>query len=100
MGAWPGSICCLGGRKGNHKWQQQKGKTIFINTSLQCGREKLPTYCCVSENGSITAELLDGMLKHMDDSGIFPQNNGPPNLFLILDGLETVVSKAVDVLQT
>jgi hypothetical protein len=39
----------------------------------------------VSENGSITAELLVGMLKHMDDSGIFPRNNGPPP-FLILDG--------------
>ena len=45
----------------------------------------LPTYCCASENGSITAELLVGMLAHMDKTGIFARDTGPPP-FLILDG--------------
>jgi len=29
------------------------------------------TYCCASENGSITAKLLVGILAHMDKTGIF-----------------------------
>ena len=45
----------------------------------------LPTYSGASENGSITAELLVGMLAHMDKTGIFARDTGPPP-FLILDG--------------
>ena len=45
----------------------------------------LPPYCCASENKSITAELLVEMLAHMDKTGIFAQDTGPPP-FLILDG--------------
>jgi len=43
-------------------------------------------YCCASENGSITAELLVGMLAHMDKTGIFAWDTGPPAPFLILEG--------------
>ena len=38
-----------------------------------------PTYCCVSEIGSITAELLVGMLNHIELSGIFPCENDTPH---------------------
>jgi len=45
----------------------------------------VPAFCCCSENGSITAELLVEMLKVMDRLNLFDRtDNVPP--FLILDG--------------
>ena len=76
--AWEGEDENIHGNSG-------KGKRYPQGPVCDVEGKQLPTYCCVSENGSITAELLVGMLKHMDDSGIFPRNNGPPP-FLILDG--------------
>ena len=43
----------------------------------------LPTYCCASENGSITAELLVGMLAYMDKTGLFARGTGPPPFFIL-----------------
>ena len=45
----------------------------------------VPTYCCASESGSIKSEHLVGMLKSINDVGLFDRNNGP-SPFLILDG--------------
>ena len=45
----------------------------------------LPTICCCSESGSITAELLVAMLQQMDLSGVFDRSDGVYP-FLILDG--------------
>lgn len=39
--------------------------------------KSLHTYCCVNESGSITAELLVGMLNHIDKYGLFPCENAP-----------------------
>jgi hypothetical protein len=66
----------MGGRRGK---QYSQGPVCVVDG------KSLPTYCCVSESGSITAELLVGMLNHIDNSGLFPCENGPPP-FLILDG--------------
>ena len=45
----------------------------------------MPTMCCCSESGSITAELLVAMLQQIDLSGVFDRNDGVYP-FLILDG--------------
>ena len=45
----------------------------------------LPTLCCCSESGSITAELLVKMLAQMDSLELFDRSEGI-NPFLILDG--------------
>jgi hypothetical protein len=42
----------------------------------------LPTYCCASENVSITVELLVGMLADMDKTGIFARDTAWPTTFL------------------
>jgi hypothetical protein len=49
-----------------------KGKTI-------------PCFCCCSESGSITTELLTRMLKKLDELEVFDRSTGL-NPFLILDG--------------
>ena len=45
----------------------------------------MPTMCCCSDSGSITAELLAAMLKQIDSSNIFDRSDGIPP-FLLLDG--------------
>jgi hypothetical protein len=45
----------------------------------------VPTLCCCSENGSITAHLLVQMLKTMDELKVFDRSDGIPP-FLLLDG--------------
>ncbi|KAI2492615.1 hypothetical protein MHU86_21929 [Fragilaria crotonensis] len=45
----------------------------------------VPTFCCCSENGSITADLLVDMLKVMDKMELFDRSDGVPP-FLLLDG--------------
>jgi hypothetical protein len=45
----------------------------------------VPTFCCCSENGSITSELLVEMLQAIDKIGVFNRSNGI-HPFLILDG--------------
>ena len=45
----------------------------------------VPTLCCCSESGSITAELLVRMLAQMDSLELFDCSDGI-NPFLILDG--------------
>ena len=45
----------------------------------------VPCFCCCSENGSITAELLVDMLSVMDNKKLFDRSDGV-NPFLLLDG--------------
>lgn len=45
----------------------------------------VPAFCCCSENGSITAELLVDMLRSIDSLGVFDHSDGVPP-FLLLDG--------------
>ena len=42
-----------------------------------CGR-KISTFCCCTENGSITAELLMEMLKTIDNQHVFDRSVGYP----------------------
>ena len=45
----------------------------------------VPTFCCCSENGSITSELLVEMLRAIDNVGVFDRSDGI-HPFLLLDG--------------
>ena len=45
----------------------------------------VPTFCCCSENGSITADLLVDMLSVMDKKNLFDRSDGVAP-FLLLDG--------------
>ena len=46
---------------------------------------EVPTFCCASENGSITADLLVAMLANIDNLGVFDRSDGVAP-FLLLDG--------------
>jgi hypothetical protein len=45
----------------------------------------VPTFCCCSENGSITAHLLVKILQTIDELNVFDRSDGAPP-FLLLDG--------------
>ena len=47
--------------------------------------KQIPTFCCCSENGSITSDLLTEMLREIDKIGLYDRSD---NIlpFLILDG--------------
>ena len=47
--------------------------------------KQLPTMCCCSESGSITADLFVAMLKVIDKSEVFDRTDGIAP-FLLLDG--------------
>jgi len=47
--------------------------------------KKIPTFCCCTENGSITAELLMEMIKAIDNQHVFDRSDGILP-FLLLDG--------------
>ena len=59
------------------KGNSGKGKQYPQGPVCVVDEKSSPTYCCVSEIGSITAELLVGMLNHIDNSGLFPRENDP-----------------------
>jgi hypothetical protein len=56
-----------------------QGPTCFFNGKT------VPALCCCSENGSITADLLVGMLSTMNKLNLFDRSDGIPP-FLLLDG--------------
>jgi hypothetical protein len=75
---WEGAEDNIQGNTGRNK-RYPMGPTCVFNGIT------VPTFCCCSENGSITAELLVEMLKVMDRLNVFDRaDNVPP--FLILDG--------------
>lgn len=61
------------------------GKPFPMGPSCTLNGVEVPTFCCCSENGSITADLLTDMLKTIDGLGVFDRSDGVPP-FLLLDG--------------
>jgi hypothetical protein len=46
----------------------------------------VPCFVCCTPNASITSELWAQMLKHIDDTGIFPRSEEEGCPFLLIDG--------------
>ena len=61
------------------------GKQYPMGPTCTFNNKTIPTFCCCSENGSITAELLVEMLKALDSLDVFDRSDGIPP-FLLLDG--------------
>jgi len=61
------------------------GKVHPMGPECNFHGRKIPTFCCCTENGSITAELLMEMLKTIDNQHVFDRSDGIPP-FLLLDG--------------
>lgn len=61
------------------------GKRFPMGPSCKYNNIDVPTFCCASESGSITAELLVAMLQTIDSLGVFDRSDGVPP-FLLLDG--------------
>jgi hypothetical protein len=61
------------------------GKRYPMGPTCTFNNKTIPTFCCCSENGSITAELLVEMLKALDKLEVFDRSDGVPP-FLLLDG--------------
>jgi len=62
-----------------------KGKMFPQGPEFIFNGKMVPTFCCCSENGSITSELLTKMLVHIDSCEAIDRSNGIPP-FLLLDG--------------
>jgi hypothetical protein len=54
------------------------------NTSL-VGDKEVPSFVTVSPSGGITSQMLADLVKHLDDLGVFPRDEGP-DPFIVLDG--------------
>ena len=62
-----------------------RGKRYPMGPTCVYNGVTVPSFCCCSENGSITAELLVAMLSTIDGLGVFDRSDGVPP-FLLLDG--------------
>ena len=62
-----------------------RGKRYPMEPTCVYNGVTVPSFCCCSENGSITAELLVAMLATIDRLGVFDRSDGVPP-FLLLDG--------------
>ena len=62
-----------------------RGKRYPMGPSCIVNGITVPAYCCCSENGSITAELLVKMLSAIDELRVLDRSDGVPP-FLLLDG--------------
>ena len=63
-----------------------EGKQYQQGPVCEIKGKKLPTMCCCSESGSITADLLVAMLKVINKSEVFDRTNGILAPYLLLDG--------------
>jgi hypothetical protein len=61
------------------------GKMFPMGPQCNYNGVDIPCFCCCSENGSITANLLVEMLKAMDSLKVFDRSDGV-SPFLLLDG--------------
>ena len=61
------------------------GKPFPMGPVCNVNGVEVPTICCASENGSITADLLVEMLASIDNLGVFDRSDGVAP-FLLLDG--------------
>jgi hypothetical protein len=62
------------------------GKTYPYGPVCVFKGKEVPCFCCNSESGSITGELLTAMLKYIDDLQVFDRSTTGLNPFLLLDG--------------
>jgi hypothetical protein len=62
-----------------------QGKRYPMGPTCEYNGVTVPLFCCCSENESITAELLVGMLATIDGHDVFNRSDGVPP-FLLLDG--------------
>ena len=62
-----------------------RGKRYPMGPTCMYNGKSVPAFCCCSDNGSITAELLVDMLSSIDRLGVFDRSDGVPP-FLLLDG--------------
>jgi len=79
MALWEGHEVDVEGNAGGDGKRYPKGPECEVNG------KKIPCFCCCSESGGITGELLTKMLKYIDDLEVFDRSNGV-NPFLLLDG--------------
>ena len=61
------------------------GKPFPMGPTCNLDGIEVPTFCCASENGSITGDLLVAMLGSIDKLGVFDRSDGVAP-FLLLDG--------------
>jgi hypothetical protein len=76
---WVGNDKNLRGNAG------ELGKPFPMGPSCNVNGIDVPTFCCASESGSITGELLAAMLEAIDKLGVFDRSDGVAP-FLLLDG--------------
>jgi hypothetical protein len=62
-----------------------EGKQYPFGPSCTFKGKEVPCFCCCSENGSITGQLLTNMLRYIDSREVFDRSTGL-NPFLLLDG--------------
>jgi len=63
-----------------------KGKAMPQGPECIFNGKHIPTFCCCSENGSITGQLLKEMLTAIDNIGVYDRTGTGLNPFLLLDG--------------
>ena len=85
MGYWYGSCDFSGEEEDDMERSIGNGKMFPLGPECTFNNKQAPTFCCCSENGSITSELLTKMLAHIDNCGIFDQSDGVAP-FLLFDG--------------
>ncbi|KAI2506247.1 hypothetical protein MHU86_8182 [Fragilaria crotonensis] len=61
------------------------GKPLPMGPTCNVNGIEVPTFCCSSESGSITGDLLVAMLTSIDKLGVFDRSDGVAP-FLLLDG--------------
>ena len=61
-------------------------KTMATGPICVVGNKEVPCLCLSSPHGGITSELLVEVFKYMDTLNIFPQTQGLPNPFVVLNG--------------
>jgi len=74
------------GNEEDNKINSGDGKTYPYGPVCVFKRKEVPFFCCNSESGSITGELLTAMLKYIDDLQVFDRTTTGLNPFLLLDG--------------
>jgi hypothetical protein len=73
------------GDKDNLEGNTGEGKRYPQGPVCNINGKEVPTFCCCSESGSITGDLLVEMLRHIDKYKVFDRADGI-DPFLILDG--------------
>ena len=63
-----------------------RGRRYPMGPTCNFNGHHMPSFCCCSKIGSITAELLVEMLKTVDKIGVFDQTDGVPPFLILLDG--------------